>query len=105
MGWQLENTKGLSTLLEIRAVALRQRNMIGRLRRIPTLLVLGLFGSLIFTESAMAGTTDRCGARRLAHFIGKPVALLQWLKLPKARFLCEGCGRTADYHPDRINVE
>jgi hypothetical protein len=48
---------------------------------------------------------DQCHASQFVRFIGKPVADLEELHLPNARFVChEDCVVTADVQPTRLTV-
>ncbi|MFD1796526.1 hypothetical protein FQV27_13665 [Paracoccus aurantiacus] len=80
------------------------------LRLAAPLAALALLGAC--TEEELAGATsvpppsDACGAAGLQVLVGKPLGAIDVKSLPSApRQIGPDMAVTADYQPDRLNVE
>ena len=82
------------------------------LRRVAAGLMLGMLAACTQPELTPGGTggppgpSDACGASKLQALVGKPLGSLDVKTLPSApRQIGPDMAVTADYRPDRLNVE
>ena len=81
------------------------------LRRAATAgLMLGLLAACtqpeLATDPSAPGPSDACGASKLQKLVGTPLGSIDVKSLPSApRQIGPDMAVTADYRPDRLNIE